>query len=90
MHRANCGRTRTSDTCVTLCTRGKEQVCFGRTGYSPRACIYGLHEGVVTRGLDNYPDTPNYADIARRDNGHMWRVQYRAIAMPAIIDVGHA
>lgn len=59
----------------------------GRTGHSPRAFIYGLDERVVASEIDNDLEQPSDAELTRNATAHLRNMQYRKIAMRAVVEL---
>lgn len=59
----------------------------GRTGYSPRALVYGHDEKHMASGLGRSLDKPFDAVITRQDPAHVRRMYDRTLAVNAVIDL---
>ena len=64
----------------------------GRTGYSPRSCVFGVDERLFASGLNHYLEEPDDAALyaARTDPVRKKSMEIRKAAMKALIDLDHS
>ncbi len=64
----------------------------GRTGHSPRACIFGCDEVLPVSGLDHYLEAPQDAHISIACTDPVWEraLRIRTAALKAVVELDHA
>ena len=64
----------------------------GRTGYSPRALVFGCDERLIASGLNHYLEQPDDAAIhaSTVDQAYKRSIDFRRSAMRAVIELDHS
>ena len=84
------GHTQMSDVCLHASMAKNRRP--GRTGYSPRALVFGCDERLLASGLNHYLEQSDDAAIhaSATDTAYRRSMDFRRSAMRAVVELDHS
>ena len=84
------GYDQMSDVCLHASMAKKRRP--GRTGFSPRALVFGCDESLIASGLNHYLEQPDDAAVtaSTQDQAYKRSIDFRRSARRAVIELDHS